>query len=480
MNTLFRKCLEAGAQAVSIYRQRYWAASDATCKGTPPPAPPPPPPPPPPPSYAEVTTEAIRLLPTQKKIELAARFGDTVEYEDPVSGELRTADFSGYGETDLARRFADYEMQTARERAPEMLEMYKQYGPEYARAAREQLEASDPYGFATREQLGQAVSEGAGSIPALPSAPTLSDITAGPEYERLEEADIPVLPVDDSTLEGRRYMEQVMRGRAEGGRFAEQMGERARRIARGRAAATGNIFGGGAVLDEARAVEEAETGAERQAISDYLGFLQSGQTAEDYQSRIAQQNLANRMMGMQQRSGVKQLERADELSVLNQQNQLAQQAYANAVGQIQGQEALRQQRLANLQAFAFGQPLVSQLGSLSSMQQQAVPYMPAGLGNQMGFASQLAATGAHGLDVARLQQQQFGTQANIFGTQGNIWGQQAQMAGQPGLGGMLAGKMLGGITGAMSGGIGTALGGGFGGLIGGEKWGTGVTTAMGK
>ena len=470
METIMNQCLEAARHIVGAYNRRYWAATDAlNGSSSPPPAPTITYEAPVQPSMAEVTTEAIRLLPTQKKIELAARMGTAVDYDDPGTGAPTTADFRGFGDVDLARQRQEFELESAREMAPELLDFYQEYGPQYAQSAREQLEVSDPYGFAAREQLGGDVMAAGENIPELPDAPTLQQAGAGPSLERLAQADIPVLPLDPDSLGSRQFAEQKLIERVYPGETSRLLGEKARRAARGRQTATGNIFGGGAAISEARSVQEAEEAATRQGLSDYLAFLSSGQSAQDYQSRIAQQNLQNRMLGIGQRTGATQAERADEMNTLAQRNQAAQQAYANAVGQIQGQEGLRQQRLANLQAFAFGQPLVSQLGALGGMQQQAAPYMPAQMQAGMGMQGQLGAG-------AQFAQQGFGTAGNIYGSQlqaaTDIYNTQAKIASQPGAFGQILGTLGGAFAGTAGAGLaGSMFSGSTGGLaaISGKK-----------
>ncbi len=56
---------------------------------------------PPPPDYSEATREGvysdIETLPARRKIESAARLGQTAAYTDPRTGEDVTADFTGIG-----------------------------------------------------------------------------------------------------------------------------------------------------------------------------------------------------------------------------------------------------------------------------------------------------------------------------------------------------------------------------------------------
>ena len=253
------------------------------------------------------------------------------------------------------------------------------------------------------------------NIPSVPDAP---------ELESLDQDT--VLQADPETLAARKDAERSLMERLQSGEFSRRAAKRAGDIAKGRQAASGNIFGGGAVLQQSIAETGAEDAASRQAVADYLGFLQSGQSAEDYTSRLAMANQQNRLTGQASR------------------NQAAQQNYANAMNRLSGQETMNQQRMGNLQAFAFGQPLVNQLGSLGGMQQQAAPYAPTqvagygqSIGQQMGNVQSL-------------------NQSNYQGAM-QAWQTQAQAAMQP----SGFGSVLGTAFGAFAGGAGEGLGAGF-------------------
>ena len=313
------------------------------------------------------------------------------------------------------------------------------------------LESTDPTGFAARELLGNlAQAYQPADVPAAPemqeigevaaaeriaAPPTLSEVAYTPEYQRAGELgdlgrvqaapqfaelgttgptlegaaemaalertqgapslerlqEIPEMQADPTSLAGRRFAEQQFIDRAQTGRTSQLMAEEARRVARGRAAATGNIFGGGAVIEEARAVRQAEDAGQRQALSDLIGFLQSGQSAGDYESRLAQQNLANRLMGIQQRTGAEQAEfgmgqevtgqrnvaamqeRADELSAMGQRNQAEQQEFQNLQAAMDQANQVRAQQFGvDMQAQEFNtqQRMRERADELSAMAQR--------------------------------------------------------------------------------------------------------------
>ena len=138
-----------------------------------------------------------------------------------------------------------------------------------------------------------------GDLERLGATPTLTemDVAAAPEFGRLGEmaaleraeaaptlerlTDIPDVPLDAESMAAREFAEEELLRRAQSGETSRLMGEEARRIARGRAAGLGNIFGGGAAIEEAAAVRQAEDAGQRAAISDLLNFYGSGQTAGD-------------------------------------------------------------------------------------------------------------------------------------------------------------------------------------------------------
>ena len=383
--------------------------------------------------------------------------------------EAVETDFTGMGDTDLAKQQWEFEKETSPEKTQFLLDQMKQFGPEFVEQARDLVRRSDPTGDAARELLGKLaqeyespdVPEGPameqfGEVAAaerLAAPPTLGEVAYTPEYERageqealrrvgeapqfseldtygpdLEQAsamnalqrlgefggmeragdmgalersaamnqlersqaapslerleDIPEITADPTSLAGRRFAEQQFIDRAQEGRTSQIMADEARRVARGRAAATGNIFGGGAVIEESRAVRQAEDAGQRQALSDLIGFLSSGQTAGDYESRLAQQNLANRLTGIQQRTGAEQAEfgmgqtalgqrnvaalqeRADQLGALSQRNQAEEREYQAAL------QSLQQRNLAGTTEYGFEAQRADQRNT-SALQERA-------------------------------------------------------------------------------------------------------------
>ena len=258
-------------------------------------------------------------------------------------------------------------------------------GPELERAgAMGDLERLAAFGGLER-------AEGIGDIQRAGEMAALERAEAAPTLERLAAEDIPEIPIDPESLAGRQFAERQFLDRAQSGRTAQLMGERARRLARGRAAGLGNIFGGGAVIEEAAQVQEAEDAAQRAAMGDLMGFLQSGQTAGDYQARVAQQNLQNRMLGIQQRTGAETgefgmgmqrlgadreaalQERADQLGAIGQRNQAEEQEYRAALQTLEAnrQAGLREYELeSQRRSFANEQQMRERADQLAAIGQR--------------------------------------------------------------------------------------------------------------
>jgi len=111
------------------------------------------------PDYAAANREAImadiETLPLRKKIEAAAALGQSITYTDPVSGEEKTADFTGFGDVDQSMAEVEAQLAAADLIAEKTLEVQDKYGTQFIEARLKELEASDPEGFAVRREMGQ-------------------------------------------------------------------------------------------------------------------------------------------------------------------------------------------------------------------------------------------------------------------------------------------------------------------------------------
>ena len=239
------------------------------------------------------------LLASNKRVGWARGY----TYQHPETGETKTVDFTNLGDVEMAKVMQDFQNRSASENARVLLDLYKEYGPQFVESSATNCDKLIQKGFEARETLGDKVLADMDNIPAVPDAP---------ELESLDQDT--VLQADPETLAARKDAERSLMERLQSGEFSRRAAKRAGDIAKGRQAASGNIFGGGAVLQQSIAETGAEDAASRQAVADYLGFLQSGQSAEDYTSRLAMANQQNRLTGQASRnqSGAAKLRQCDE------------------------------------------------------------------------------------------------------------------------------------------------------------------------
>lgn len=131
------------------------------------------------PNYAEASREGIladiETLPLRRLIEQASKAGTKVTYKDPKTGEEKTADFTGLGDADISKINFDTSLGNADTIAAKSLELSKKYGTEYVAQRRKELEASDPTGWAMREQMGKSI---------------MADLLAGKELDPALKADV--------------------------------------------------------------------------------------------------------------------------------------------------------------------------------------------------------------------------------------------------------------------------------------------------
>lgn len=393
---------------------------------------------------------------------------DGKRYKDPkeITSQEAIVDFRGKSDLDAAKVVADFQRQEQKANAQQAIDLQRQYGTQFAQEARNQLQAIDPTGFANREKLGSLVSNT--QFEKAGNGPTFTQTGFGPQYEMSGSG--PAMGRFDAgasleragggpTFGRQNYGPQFQVGsELEGGGNAaigraeveRQLGEslfnqgklsaeeerRLNNAVRAGQVARGNVYGNAPLAQEILARSGAETERARQARSDVVGFLQSGQSSYDvarairqeanqlaqqgyinYQTALgvnnslaqqefqnqrssldqrnqaSQQELANRMAatsannqasqqefanyqaGLGQRNQAQQAMYANQMGAIAQNNQLAQQAYANQLGAIQQRNAASQQQIANLQSYAGLQPIVTQGGQLGALGQGAAPMM---------------------------------------------------------------------------------------------------------
>ena len=426
MKELFKKCMEEAQRRTEYWGNRFWAARGALNKGTPPP-------PPPPPTPTQIAAGNAETAEHVTRLQRAMQFGEPMlrkgfkeeggKYYDVAGGEVLPSeaievDFTNYGDTDLARKEWEFQKEMSPLQAEFMLEQAREFGPQFTEESRKLVEASDPTGYAAREMAGQKAMDY--EPETLPEGPMLEGITE----------DVVIEDSPETTANAIK-MQEYLRSQMDGG-YAQRAGDRAQRIARGRASASGNIYGGGAIAQEARGITDAEDAAMRQAGADYIAFMQSGQSADDRSARLAQMNQQNKLTGISSR------------------NTAAQQTYQNAMNRASGQEQLKQQQMANLQSFSGLAPVSSQFGMLGGAQQAAAAnFMP----------TQYEATSGQSL----YGMNQGLAQSNYQGAM-DAWQTQAQIGSKPSpfgqILGTVAGAALGGPMGAS---LGSSLFGGGGG-----------------
>ena len=405
-------------------------------------SPPSPPPPPPPPDYASANRAGVladvQTLGAKKEIEQAAKLGGTAlafgvttstdssgkvkyfqtfddegkRYPSPVEVPKGVAviDFSGKSDVDIAKAQADFQRAEQKVNAQSSLDLQKQYGTQFATEARNQLQAIDPTGFANRELLGKRVADA--KFEGVSDGPTFKQNATGPSYEMAKDGPSlsrqsygPQFQTGDENAGGGN----AARGRAEierqlgenlfnNGKLTEEQARRLNNSVRGAQTARGNIYGNAPTAQEILTRSGAETEMARQARSDVVGYLQSGQssydianairqesnqlaqqgymnysTANSVNNALSQQEFQNQQSSLGQRNQAQQSMYQNELSANTANNQLAQQAYGNQLAAVQQRNAASQQGIANLQSYAGLQPIVTQGGQLGALGQGAAP-----------------------------------------------------------------------------------------------------------
>lgn len=331
--------------------------------------------------YAQAET-----FPLLRQIEAAARMGKKVTYTDPSTGKEVTQDFAGMSDIDATREIARAMADMAPELTGKQLELAKQYGTQFAKQRRSELEAADPERYKLYDQFLSNLTSGKGKVDE--TAP------AAPEYEKVA---TPANMRDTGTAaEMRGALErQVNAELAQAGNLPPGLQRATEQALRARGAATGNILGNAAALREALGVSQAIQASDERRRGQALGLLQSGQTTSDTANRMAQQSFQN------------------ILAATGQRNTAAQQTFT---GQLQSQQqrmAGQQQNIANIQSALGLAPIVSQAAQLGGLQQGASPFsQPQYIqGMQQAGPGQLLGTGAQ-FSLARAQGQFAESQAN--------------------------------------------------------------------
>lgn len=384
----------------------------------------------------------INALPLRNAINAATTLGTS--YTDPATG--RNYDFTGLGSQDVAHAQLMRQLQDAPDSAQALLSLQQQYGPQFAQAARDSLQATDPNGFALRDAFGAQLNGGEGSNASLLqsagiSAPQYQQLAASsvpgaqllnnsenPNFQRLSAA--PQMHDDPATAAMRANLQQsVADNLSQVGTLDPALQRAAEQASRARGASTGNLMGDGSALQESLAVQQAQLAQDAQRRGEAGNLLSSGQAIADTANRNNQQNFSNtgQVATFNNASGQQNFQNAS--SIASQNNSAANAAFQNTMAQVgqrnqalqnsfQSQQAVAQQQLAanqqdiaNKQSYLGLTPIVSQGAQLSGLQQGAAP-----TGSGTGYSAVGTAQNAGQLGSS-FAGNVFGTQANIFNTQ---------------------------------------------------------------
>lgn len=356
--------------------------------------------PPAPPDYAAANEAGVmadvNTLGLRNAINAASQLG--TKYTDPATG--KEYDFTGLGSADLSRQQLLQQLEFAPETTGALLDLQKQFGSQFAEESRRQLQATDPTGFALREQFGQRLANGDNSIESL-----INSLGANaPAYEQVGNGS--ALADTGAAAAGRSMLEsQVFDDLAKNAGPDPTIQRAAEQAARARGSSRGNILGDSSALQESLGVQQAQMALADQRRAAAGNLLSSGQTTSDKANSLSDQSFQRAM------------------SAINQRNQAKQNQFGDQQGLLQQKVQGRQQDLANLQSFLGLQPIVSQGAQLSGLQQGAAPFASGGM-SAIGVDANAGANGA-----------QFAN--GVFGTQANIFSQQSQAASQGGILGTL-------------------------------------------
>lgn len=195
----------------------------------------------------------LESLPARRLIEALAILGERGTVNMPGRGD-QVFDFTGLGEADYQRIYGD-------RMAQELLQIQRDFGPQYVEQRLRELEASDPQGAAMRRQLWASIKTSSDTLTDRPQAEALQRLV----LEDLERAG----ELNPETEE--RISQRVLGGQV----------------------ARGNFLGNAAATEEASALTQASEQQLAQRQQQALAFLTGGLSPEDAAYREQQQDLAN-------------------------------------------------------------------------------------------------------------------------------------------------------------------------------------------
>lgn len=196
----------------------------------------------------------LETMPSRRILEQMAKLGQSGYVDIPGEG-MKFYDFTGLGEADYQKQYGDQITQ-------EMLQLQKDFGPQYVQQRLAELEQSDPEGAAMRRNLWAVVQQGVTDGP-----------TARPGAEALQAQIL-------ADLERGGTLDDATRGKVTQGVLGNQV-------------ARGNWLGNAAATEEATALTAASEQQNTDAQQRALTFLTSGVSPDDAAYREESQNLNN-------------------------------------------------------------------------------------------------------------------------------------------------------------------------------------------
>jgi hypothetical protein len=277
---------------------------------------------------------------------------------------------------------------------------------------------------------------------AASNGPDMKMLSGSPEFEQLSGIK---LADTGAAQAGRASLEQgVFDELAQQGQMDPALTRAAQQAARARGAASGNLYGDGAGLEEALGVQLQQRELDASRRNNALSLLQSGQTTSDKANTLAQQqqdadaaksgfNNATKQQSFQnqaaivdQNNNAGQMAFNNAMQAIGQRNQTLQNTFSNQQQVQQTQLGARQQDMANQQSFLGLAPVSNQFGNLSAP--GAAPFNPTSA--NYGATGTNPGAGNQGAEWAgQLYGAQTGQQAAAAGVKNANIGAGASIAG---------------------------------------------------
>lgn len=205
-------------------------------------------------AFAAGVRADLETLPARRRIEALAQLGQAGNID--LNGRIIPVDFTGLGEGEYQRRFAD-------QMAQQLLALQRELGPEFVQQRLEELQRADPEGFAMRRELWDRIRTG------------------------VEEARTGTRPAADA------LQASILAELKRGGELPESVARRVSQDVLGQQVGRGNWLGNAPAQEEAGAVAGAAEAHRAQRQAQALQFLTSGTSPADVRQREEQQGLAN-------------------------------------------------------------------------------------------------------------------------------------------------------------------------------------------